>query len=241
MKPLPRVREMLRQGAAGLTCDYCEKEIFRSPRRRLCKRCEEKMFKNDGLTCEKCGRAMPAEGVCLVCKEHPPHFQKAASPLIYFMDTAALVNRFKERDRFFAEYLAEEIWKILDRLELPEEPLIVAVPTTPSKLAERGYNPPEEIAKALAVRTGYEFAEGVLLKFGEGEQKHRSAKDRLEKIKRSIRVRKRKICQNRIILVVDDVMTTGATGSECARALKLIGAKDVYFVAACALPQKREE
>ena len=140
-----------------------------------------------------------------------------------------------------AAYLAEEIWKVLDRLELIEPPLLVAVPTTEEKLYKRGYNPPEELAKELAKLTGYEFAEGVLVKFGDGDQKHRSSQEREKEIRGSIRVKKRKICKDRVILVVDDVMTTGATGKECARVLKNAGARSVYLVTACALPQKREE
>lgn len=241
MKLFPRLKAALKQDLFGLTCDSCGADVFRYPLLRLCKECEKSVYRNDGFRCEKCGRASPAEGLCLVCKREPPHFTKAASPIVYFLKGAELLNRFKEGERYLSAFFAEEMCAVLDRMEFPEPPLLVCVPTSAEKLSRRGYNPPEELAKEIAARTGYEYAEGVFVKFESGEQKHRSAKERVEKIRGSFRVKKRKPCKDRTVLVVDDVMTTGATGSECARVLKIAGAKEVYFITACAVAQKREE
>ena len=239
MRLLAKLKEKLRFGTLGLTCDCCGTEIFRYPQLRLCEDCEKELWRNDGLYCEKCGRASPAQGLCLVCKRQPPHFEKAASPIVYFDNGAEILNRFKEGRRYLVGFLAEEMCAVIARLELPAPPVLVAVPTTEEKRMARGYSPPELLAKEIASRTGYRFAEEVLVKVRNNEQKKRSAQERLEEIRGTIRVKKRKFCEGKVILLIDDVMTTGATGSECARVLKNAGATAVYFLTACAVVQKR--
>ncbi len=238
MRFFTKVKELFAHAMDGYTCDLCGREVFSYPSRRLCERCESKMIKNDGRTCEKCGRAMKAEGLCLACKTDPPEFSKAVSPLVYHDEAALLINRLKTGDRYLAAYFAEEMAKRLSALDFKEAPLLVPVPMTAEKRRKRGFNQSEELTKKLAELTGYPFETGVLIKTREGEQKRRSAKERREKIRGTIRVKMRKACVGRTILVVDDIMTTGATGGECARVLLNAGAKEVYFIVACSLPQR---
>lgn len=220
------------------TCDNCGREVFDYPSERLCASCNQKIVKNDGRVCEKCGRPMRALGLCLPCKREPPEFEKAASPLVYHGEAALLVNRFKQGDRYLFNYFSGEMAKVVDRLELPCEPTLIPVPVTPKKRTLRGFNQAEELAKGLSALTGYPVDKGILFKVRDGEQKKLSAKERKEFIRGAFRVKKRKACREKVFLLVDDILTTGATGSECARVLKLAGAKAVYLITACALPQR---
>ena len=238
MRFFTKVKELFAHAMEGYTCDCCGREVFSYPSRRLCERCESKMIENDGRTCEKCGRAMKAEGLCLACKTDPPEFSKAFSPFVYHGEIAFLINRFKEGDKYLSSYFAEEMAKSLSELVFAEPPLLVPVPITIEKRKKRGFNQSEELVKKLAGLTGYPFETGVLVKVREGEQKRLSAKERREKIHGTIRVKMRKVCAGKTIVVVDDIMTTGATGGECARVLLNAGAKEVYFLTACSLPQR---
>lgn len=238
MRFFTKIKELLAHAMEGYTCDDCGREVFDYPTHRLCESCENKIIKNSGRTCEKCGRAMRAEGLCLACKREPPEFVKAVSPLVYHDEAALLINRLKAGDKYLAAYFAEGMAKSLPALRLPEPPLIVPVPVTAAKRKQRGFNQSEELARKLAELTGYPLEEGMLIKARDGEQKHRTAKERREKIRGTIRVKLRKACANKTILVVDDIMTTGATGGECARVLLNAGAKAVYFIVACALPNR---
>lgn len=67
-----------------------------------------------------------------------------------------------------------------------------------------------------------------------------NAKERFENVRGAYRVHKRSVCENRTIVVFDDIMTTGATGDECARILAAAGAKRVIFVTATSVPAKKD-
>ncbi|MBQ8319752.1 MAG: ComF family protein [Clostridia bacterium] len=236
-----KVKEwLLNNNTAGFTCDGCGREVFEYPSQRLCEHCQKTVFKNEKRQCEKCGRALRAEGLCLGCKKEPPAFERAVSPFIYHGDAARMINRFKQGERYLAAFFAEEMAKKLSELSFLEPPILVAVPITERKKKTRRFNQAEDLAKRIAALTGYEYAADVLVKIGDGDQKKRTAQERRERIRGSIRVRKRKLCDNRVVIVVDDIMTTGATGGECARILKNAGARAVYFVTACSLPQREE-
>ena len=251
---LQKIREKIRDffKEHGFACDGCGAEIFDYPVRRLCEECEGKMRKNDGRTCPKCGRKTVAEGVCLSCKSRLPRFTRGYSPLVYRGETAAFINRIKNGTPALAPYFAErmaerlqEEWQALERFLGEEKLLIVPVPLTEKRRLERGYNQAEELAATLCKRlkeSGYGVAldTELLQKTREtAQQKHMDRKARQENVAGAYHVHKRKACHDRTIVLVDDIMTTGATGSECAARLFGAGAKEVIFLVAASLPEMR--
>ncbi len=219
------------------TCDACGSEVFSYPSPRLCKECLSSLTYNDGSFCDKCGRPTRGAGVCNACKEHPPAFERAAAPLAYFDRSALLVNRFKNGKRYLSYYFAEEMAKALGRLPKREYTL-VAVPLTANKQRLRGYNQAEELIEHLAELTGYAAKIGILEKRKDNEQKQLSAKERRENIVGAFRVVDRKFCKGKDFLIVDDVMTSGATISEIASILLRAGANSVCAVCIAAVPDR---
>ena len=69
-------------------------------------------------------------------------------------------------------------------------------------------------------------------------QKHLSSKERFQNAEGAYHVHKRKACHGRYILLVDDILTTGATGTACAKALLSANAKAVYLCVAASVPDK---
>ena len=249
---LEKIKEKLRRADfdIGFTCDNCGRELFNYPLQRICDDCFSLMENNDGRVCPKCGRQTKAEGVCWTCKRMLPKFDRGYSPFVYRGETAAFVNKMKNGAPrlayYFGERMAEYFLDRYDRKELFSEDkgelafLVVPIPLSKSKERERGYNQAKLLAwtvKEFLQRKGYRATmnETLLIKRKEvKQQKHLHYKERFENAAISYSVAKRKDCKNAIILLVDDILTTGATSGECGRKLLSAGAYEVLFLCAAA-------
>ena len=238
----------------GFTCDGCGTELFDYPTHRLCAVCEDSLRLNDGLTCPKCGRKTLAEGVCLSCKGRAPRFDKGISPFVYRGESASFVNRIKTSNPtlalYFAERMADRVIAGLEELEKflgegEETLLLIPVPMTKARLRERGYNQAALLAGQvfeILQEKGYrvEFRDDILCKRKDtAQQKHMDFSSRMENVAGAYKVEDRQACKKRTMLLIDDILTTGATGSECASRLLSAGAKQVFFLTAAALPEQK--
>jgi len=238
----------------GFTCDACGGEVFDYPVHRLCKKCEDGMRLNNGQTCGKCGRKTLAEGVCLSCKSRMPRFEKGFSPFVYRGESASFVNRIKTGNPTLAYYFAEKMADcLIERFEgindfkaEEGEPLmLIPIPLTKERLRIRGYNQAELLAEhvyTLLQEKGYrvELCLSILEKTRDTQQqKHMDYVSRVENVAGAYHVHERKACRGRTIVLVDDIMTTGATGSECASRLLSAGAEKVFFLVGAALPEQK--
>lgn len=235
-------------GNRGYTCDACKAELFDYPTHRLCARCEEKLLKTGELFCGKCGRATRAQGVCLTCKSHLPKFTQGFSPFVYVGTASKLINRLKNGEQRLALYFGEQMTKcFLSKTESKDFSetgvLVLPVPTTQTSLLERGYNQAEELAKSVVFsleRVGIDATLDceALQKLKEtSAQKKLGFAERAKNIAGAFHLHKRKLVQDKTVLLIDDIMTTGATGSACAERLMKAGAKAVYFLTAVATPE----
>lgn len=169
--------------------------------------------------CPRCALPSPAGAVCGSCLTHPPHFDATLALWRYEFPCDGLVQALKYRARlalagFFARSLASRT--------LPEVDLIVPMPLHARRLAERGFNQALEIARHLGRPIE---PRGVL------RVKHTPPQTELPYEERAKNVRGAFQCKLDLtgarVAVLDDVMTTGATLNELARALKRAGAARV--------------
>lgn len=254
MNGLERFLHQLREKFAGIgyTCDFCDAEIFDYPTHRLCKACESSLPKNDKKYCPKCGRKTVADGVCLDCKRELPKFHLGVAPFVYRGKAAAYVNRLKKGESHLSWYLGEKMAAALvervfqTREEKREETLLlIPVPLTEKRKTERGYNQAERLAESVCktlceMELSAEVDGEILQKIREGEQqKHIGYQARKENARGAYHVHKRAVCRDRTIVLIDDILTTGATGSECAERLLAAGAKEVIFLVAAALEEQK--
>lgn len=117
--------------------------------------------------------------------------------------------------RIAAELIAEAM------AEPPGGAVLVPVGSAPLRRLRRGLDPAEEIALALAARTGLECRPGLLRRRGRGSQRGRSRAERLASPPRF----EIHGCAPALALIVDDVVTTGATLASCAAALRSAGSE----------------
>ncbi len=228
----------------GYGCELCKAELFDYPNHRLCKDCEEGLRFNDEFWCEKCGRQTKTKGVCNTCKSHLPKFTKGFSPLVYRGETSGIVNRMKNGKRRLCLYLGERAAEtFVSRMPKGEkEFLILPVPLSKTRLRERGYNQAELLAQTVAEclkERGYivTLDAEVIEKRGETAQKKLDFVERTKNAKGAYHLHKRKLCKGKTLLLVDDIMTTGATGSVCAELLLGAGVKAVYFLTVATTPE----
>ena len=208
----------------NLTCDICGVETFGSI---FCAGCLDRVTYNDKHTCPICGRKAFRDEICMECKNKPPLFKKAVSPFVYEDGVIILVAKFKNGKPHLKEFFAD---KIAERLiGFPEIDCIVYVPLSRLSIVKRGYNQSRLLASALSERILTPVIYGAIKRVKKGSvQKGLTKTERIENVKGAFKVNKREELKGKSVLLVDDVMTTGATVDEISRLLLLAGAKNVF-------------
>lgn len=111
--------------------------------------------------------------------------------------------------------------------------LVVPVPLAYRRLIKRGYNQSTLLARPIAKHLNVKIDVSNIARKYRPDMGHKSAKQRAENIRGVFKIKHPGAFRGKTILLVDDVMTTGATFAELRRALKRAGAKNVYGVVFC--------
>ncbi len=201
----------------------------------LCADCWLTVAFLDGPCCVRCGLPFEidpgADTTCAACYARPPAFDCARAVMRYEETSSALILGFKRADRLelappFARWLERS-----GRLLLEEADLIVPVPLHPWRLWQRRFNQSAILAQALSESCGIPSDPLLLrrLRPTPSQGAMPSAKARRRNVHGAFRVAPgSEALRGRNVLLVDDVMTTGATADACARALKRAGAAKVF-------------
>ena len=108
---------------------------------------------------------------------------------------------------------------------------IVPVPLHPRKKRERGFNQARVFAGELAKLSGLDLIDGALIKVRKlPPQTSLEADERAENVRGAYLVRRKEMVRGKVLLLADDVYTTGSTLKECSRALLSAGAKEVRAI-----------
>jgi ComF family protein len=109
--------------------------------------------------------------------------------------------------------------------------LLAPVPLHPRRLRERGFNQAALIAGEIARRTGRPSCDDTLVRRRDtAPQAGLTAAERRRNVADAFAVRRRALVAGRVVTLVDDVLTTGATAFACARALREAGAREVRML-----------
>lgn len=239
-------------------CRICRIPLEEISRLPVCDPCLQGVQPLQSETlCESCGESLASQAasqgdrrLCGMCRRAEPPFARAAAYGSYEGGLRELIHLLKyENVRPAAEVLGRMLAEVLEMLRPdfgPEPPLLTPVPLHRGRLRERGFNQAELIARAA--RKQFARSSGVLLPLASdalarrretGSQTGLTNHQRRENVRAAFAVSDPQQVAGKVVVLVDDVFTTGTTVAECARVLRRAGAERV-LVATVARVMKTE-
>lgn len=186
----------------------------------------------DAPWCESCGfpfeYAVQGGSLCARCSVRRPAYDRARAAMAYDDGSRALILSFKHggRTEGLASFAAQ--MRRAGRDLLSDADMLVPVPLHPTRLIKRRYNQAALLARALAKISSPAFAPDVLFRIRKTDsQGGFNARARAENVRGAFSVKQADKIKGRNLVLIDDVLTTGATLNACARTLKRAGAARV--------------
>jgi ComF family protein len=240
--------QMMRDAAGGLVavvmpddCRVCERPRLDASRLPVCKDCLSSFWLILDPVCGVCGRPLLPESqagstegrLCALCRRGVYAFDAARSFAAYdpsLMRTVTLLKHEAIRPlaKWFGQKLADVARHSLSGISAQ---VVVPVPLHPERQRQRGYNQAELLARAVAGQLGLPLETRAIQRQIPRPPKLRlSRHERWETARGAYAALPGGRIDNRRVLLVDDVFTTGATLDACARALRSAGAAQVAAV-----------
>jgi competence protein ComFC len=218
-------------------CRICAKALTSASRVPICEECSASFERVPRTLCEICGLPLPALNddireirLCPACQQKTYGFERARSFAVYqgAVVKAILLLKFEQIEplgAWFADELAEIAKAEGDRLGAD---VVVPVPLHRIRERERGYNQAVLVSRPLAKRLKLPHKPMLLVRTKTRPDKQiLNLEERWESVRGAFATRPGSQVDNLRVLLVDDVLTTGATLDSCARALREAGAKSV--------------
>jgi len=199
--------------------------------------------------CGFCGAYIPEESplhICPACMRKLPvihgsgkqvlkgHMEFVLSPFCYSETVRSMVHKMKFENKpmyaaTLAAFMAERLVKVCDLAQID---MVVPVPMTRLKESERGYNTAQLLAKDIARRCDLVLEDTLLRKVRETKPQSslKSHEDRVLNVRDAFACRRD--IEDKNVLLVDDIYTTGNTAKNCAKALKVAGAGKIWVLTA---------
>jgi ComF family protein len=215
------------------TCPICHQEV--ETIHTLCCSCYKQLNFITKPCCQICGRPfeyVSSENlICGSCLKQKPPFRLARSILEYDNFSKQLILSYKHGDRTnhiplflkFLNLVPSDLYKNVD--------FIIPVPIHWTRRLKRRYNQAGLLGYALSKKVHIPLRTNILRRIkATASQGHLTPKERQRNIKNAFYVKNPKAVQNKTILIIDDVFTTGLTVNTCAKILRRAGAKEIRIL-----------
>jgi ComF family protein len=217
------------------SCPACGALLAHSARGPLCERCWQSLPRHPSCGC-RCGLPLlPGRAECGRCRRGRQPFAAGASlgpyegPLRVLLHQLKFAGRRRAAARLAELLLEDEAVRLL----VATSDVLVPVPLHPRRLRERGFNQSALIAEELARGAGRSFSPETLARRRDtAPQSGLKAAERRRNVRDAFVVRRPGFVAGRVVTLVDDVVTTGATAQACALALAAAGAAEVRLLTA---------
>jgi ComF family protein len=182
-----------------------------------------------------CGIELKIAGTCLNCLAKPKIFDTISYCFVYNSEIFKLINGFKNHDKsYLAKFISNFlIKKIIEKQLADKIDIVIPIPIHYRKLIKRKYNHTAILSKIIAKHFDKPFTYNTLKKIKKTkDQMKLNGKKRLTNVKGAFNINKNhlKYLKSKNILLVDDVLTTGATINECSKVLKESGCRQVHIL-----------
>lgn len=201
----------------------------------LCFVCQNKIFERVKINffCRRCGRPLTDDfKICINCLNRPIFFElKAARSLtVYGKNQQTFIYHWKfNKKRMLGITAAFKLYDVYKKLYKS----IPVVPVPPrkktNKIEEMNYDCVKDIAFIFRFCFNVKIIE-PLIRIDSEEQKYKSFANRIDKSKKRYALKKNHQINSRSVVILDDIMTTGATLEECALLLTSAGVENVYAI-----------
>lgn len=199
------------------------------PGTSLCLDCLRQAVVPRNLACYRCYWGTSHGQVCIGCCHYSPLDGTTVVASYEGVIRDLVISLKTNSDRWAAEVLGAMVARTVLRCGRGFQ-VVTAVPTSPARYRQRGYNPAELIARVVAVNLDLPYRP-LLLRLTTTHQIGQGREGRWRQIQGAFYVPRPALVHSRAILVVDDILTTGATLEESARVLKAAGATTVWAAA----------
>ncbi|MEJ7862706.1 MAG: ComF family protein [Pyrinomonadaceae bacterium] len=217
-------------------CQICQNSVENLADGVACRACWEKtnIFSGEETLCHKCGATLQSKTknvvtFCHRCDEYFYDLARAAGKYEFAL-SASVVHL--KREPFAAAYLQKLFIARFQNLPFQDATKIIPVPLSKKRFLERGFNQAAVLAKILSKNINLKLDEQSLRRKIDTPM-HRASMDnkaRETSVKNAFEVTRPKLVEGETILLIDDVYTSGATVSNCAKVLKEKGAGKVYVL-----------
>ncbi|NIO48000.1 MAG: hypothetical protein GTN73_00965 [Candidatus Aminicenantes bacterium] len=215
-------------------CELCSSLLEFPQERVICHSCWKSIRTSHHSYCICCGRffeALEEPHLCQVCLEKRPPFSHHRSCARYKGKLKDIILLYKYRH---FQVLGKDLARLVCRALGKEEEIwwkvdvVVPVPLHPKRKKKRGFNQAQIIAEELARIKGIELQDGLLVKTRNvPPQTSLRIEERVRNVTGVFGVVKGEKIRGKVVLLVDDVYTTGSTIRECSSALRNAGVKEV--------------
>ena len=198
----------------------------------LCASCLKVLTRLPEKGCVRCGSPLDnGQNSCSTCAPQSPALELIRSVAWFIGPVPALIHRFKYQGLYRLSVFFAELMDSFSAGREVIEPaeVLVPVPLHHWRKRRRGYNQSEKLSEALAELSGKELVSNALIRVRRTRSQTRlTPEERKLNVAGAFRVKNPQRIKGCIVLLVDDVMTTGATLGACAFTLKKAGAKRVH-------------
>jgi len=197
----------------------------------ICSECWDSISQYNGAVCLTCGKPLISDRstTCADCIREKPAFKRASSFGLYDNVLRTAINLYKYQN---VKRLSKPLSDIILRVKAPRIDTVIPVPLYKKRLRQRGFNQSALLAGHVAKGINACLAINTLVKIKDtAPQVGLNSVDRKKNIKNAFKILSNKLIKDKNVLVIDDVITTGATVRECSKELKRAGAKEVIVAA----------